>query len=389
MDEEELKKHYKKSSDKRDGHTKTIVESGSKKLVVVAGPGTGKTHLFSKLLEKKGGKSLTLTFINALVNDLSLGLFGLSEVRTLHGFSSSFWRKKTGATIFPKLSKVINEDALVLTGETDIDFDKIFQEGIDDEKHLDFYKKRKGYYGKYYGYSDIVYELVKYLEKNKGDIPTYSQVVVDEFQDFNKVEVALIDLLAEKNPVLIAGDDDQSLYVELKNAKPEHIREKHENKELGYESLPLSYCSRSTEVIVGAVNDFVTRAIKEGLLKGRLPKEYEYFPCESMDTQSKKHKKIVHQPVYTKFLSQFFQEEISELASIEKKKFEVLIIVPNALKKTRFPVIVGALRKAGFKNINYSGTTEKELTFLDGLSLLVQDPESNLVWRVLARLLLS
>src|SRR3989344_9450427 len=99
MDEEELKKHYKKSSDKRDGHTKTIVESGARKLVVVAGPGTGKTHLFSKLLEKKGGQSLTLTFINALVDDLALGLFGLSEVRTLHGFSTSFLRSKSGASV--------------------------------------------------------------------------------------------------------------------------------------------------------------------------------------------------------------------------------------------------------------------------------------------------
>src|SRR3989344_9374934 len=99
MDEEQLKEHYKKVAEEGDNHTKAILDSGARKLVVVAGPGTGKTHLFSKLLEKKGGQSLTLTFINALVDDLALGLFGLSEVRTLHGFSTSFLRSKSGASV--------------------------------------------------------------------------------------------------------------------------------------------------------------------------------------------------------------------------------------------------------------------------------------------------
>ncbi|HEY4511640.1 MAG TPA: UvrD-helicase domain-containing protein [Candidatus Paceibacterota bacterium] len=393
MNEEELKEHYKKHFDERDEQTRAIVsliDKGKRKVVVVAGPGTGKTTLFSKVLETKSGQTLTLSFVNALVNDLSLGLFGLSEVRTLHGFSTSFLKKKKiGATIFPKLSNVIREDAQVLTGESGIDFEKIFQEGEKDEEHLKFYKKRKDYYGNYYGYSDVVYALVKYfeLEKHKKDIPTYDQIVVDEFQDFNQIEVALIDLLAEKSPILIAGDDDQSLYIDLKGAKPKHIRDRHSDKKLGYESPPLTYCSRSTEVIVSAVNDFVKRAIKEGLLKGRVKKSYQYFPCKEMDSHGKKHSQIIFQPAYAKFLSPFFKEEISALATIEKKKFEVLIIVPNALKKVRFPVIASALRKAGFKNINYSEATEKDLTYLDGFSLLIEEPESNLGWRVLAQLM--
>ena len=75
MTEAELEALYKQSWIERDDHTKAVLNSTSKKIVVVAGPGTGKTTLFSKMLEGKSGDALTLTFINALVDDLSLGLF--------------------------------------------------------------------------------------------------------------------------------------------------------------------------------------------------------------------------------------------------------------------------------------------------------------------------
>ena len=38
------------------------------------------------------------------------------------------------------------------------------------------------------------------MRTKKDKVPKYEQVVVDEFQDFNKLEVALIDLLSDKNP---------------------------------------------------------------------------------------------------------------------------------------------------------------------------------------------
>jgi superfamily I DNA/RNA helicase len=82
------------------------------------------------------------------------------------------------------------------------------------------------------GYADIVFAIVKQFEVKKEKIPTYEQVVVDEFQDFNKLEVSLIELLAEKSPILLAGDDDQALY-DFKDASPEHIRERHGNENSG------------------------------------------------------------------------------------------------------------------------------------------------------------
>ena len=56
-----------------------ILTSQSPKKIVVAGPGTGKTFLFKELLKEQNKKALTLTFINSLVDDLSLELYGLSD----------------------------------------------------------------------------------------------------------------------------------------------------------------------------------------------------------------------------------------------------------------------------------------------------------------------
>jgi superfamily I DNA/RNA helicase len=50
----------------------------------------------------------------------------------------------------------------------------------------------------------------------------FKHVIVDEYQDLNKAEQVLIDLLADGGNLTIAGDDDQSIYT-FKYAHPEGI----------------------------------------------------------------------------------------------------------------------------------------------------------------------
>ena len=117
---------YTASKKARQEYVDAVLNSKSKKNIVVAGPGTGKTFLFKEVL--KGRKnSLTLSFVNALVEDLSLELCGISDVKTLHGFARSALGTVVSGSVkvFPKLSEVIKEDAIVLLGK-DIDFDYIF-----------------------------------------------------------------------------------------------------------------------------------------------------------------------------------------------------------------------------------------------------------------------
>lgn len=392
MSKKNLKEIYEKATAERDQHTNAILASTSRKIVVVAGPGTGKTTLFTRLLERKGkgGEALTLSFINALVDELSLDLFGLSEVKTLHGFSAGILRRTARARIFPKLSEVITEDAGILIDEGDVDFDKIFHQCEGDEKHIAFYKKRKDYYGTYYGFADAIYGLVKLFESKKDLIPQYSQVVVDEFQDFNKAEVLLIDLLAERSPILIAGDDDQSLYVDLKDASPDHIRGKHGLGSPDYVSFPLEFCSRSTQVIVEAVNDIINAATKNGLLKGRVVKPYRYFPCENGDKESAANPHLVYSQCYEGEMIGFMHKEISEIARGERSKFSVLVIVPPQLKNRILPRFAKALRKKGFHNVSYpEKTAERTPTLIEGLKILLENNDDNLGWRIVARCILD
>jgi len=85
MVEPDRSQAYARATIERQTYLDKILNSTAAKKIVVAGPGTGKTYLFKRMLQGKK-KSLTLTFINSLVEDLSLDLYCMSEVRTLHSF---------------------------------------------------------------------------------------------------------------------------------------------------------------------------------------------------------------------------------------------------------------------------------------------------------------
>jgi superfamily I DNA/RNA helicase len=374
---------YAKARTERQARVTAVLGSQSRKKIVVAGAGAGKTFLFKEILKTKNN-ALTLTFVNSLVEDLSLDLCGLSIVKTLHGFARGVMANaKESARVFPKLSKIVSEDANILTGEK-IDFDSLFQNRDDKSKQIEFYKKRKAYYG-YYGFTDIIYAAVLYLEKHRDKIPRHDQVLVDEFQDFNHLEVSLIDLLSSINPVLIAGDDDQSLYF-FKNANPNYIRQRYslENKE--YESFNLPHCSRCTRVIVGAVNDVVAAAIKEGFLKGRIDKPYVFFDEINKDAECKRYPKIAHITCFSTQVPHHIAGSIRQIAEERREKFSALIIAPT---KTRCRSIAKGLKGKGLGNVSYVDQERTDdPTLIDCLTLLSENPKCNLGWRIAAKLYL-
>jgi superfamily I DNA/RNA helicase len=377
---------YAVARHQRQKYVDAVVGAQTDKNLVVAGPGTGKTYLFKAVLQGKTN-TLTLTFVNALLADLSLELFGLSDVKTLHGFARSQLQRVTGKTVkvFPKLSEVIKEDAGVLLGG-EIDFDYLFNNKVDGDPHLDFYKKRKDYYG-HYGFADLVYAVVLYFERHQDKIPAYAQVVVDEFQDFNALEVSLIDLLAKKSPVLLAGDDDQALYESLKCASAKHIRKRHAGESPGYACFTLPYCSRSTRVIVDAANDIITHAKDSGLLLGRINKPYEYFEDATKDVESNANPQIVYSRVFAKQISWFNQKQVEDITRQLRAKFTVLVLSPT---RTQCRGIYETLKAKGFENVQF---TEKgdiaQPSLLDGLKLLLTDDKCNLAWRIVSRKLLD
>lgn len=375
---------YEISQKERSEFVNKILESVSTKKVVVAGPGTGKTHLFKEILNNKKN-TLTLTFVNSLVEDLSLELYGMSEVRTLHSYARGLLAKLSNSEInvFHKLSNIVKEDGKILL-ETEIDFDKLFHERNDDNENLHFYKKRRDYYN-YYGYASIIFAIVKYFEKYREKIPIYEQILVDEFQDFNLLEVSLIDLLAEKSPILLAGDDDQALYA-FKSASTKFIRERNNETFLEYESFTLPYCSRCTRVIVEATNDVIIEAKKLSLLNGRIEKEYKYFDDEKKDKICELHPKITYVQVYDKQIPWFIEKSIKEIANLEKNNFSVLIISPY---KKQSHSIADSLISKGLQNIDFIIKDEDDINILDGFKLLIENRNDNLGWRIVSKFILS
>ncbi len=70
----------------------------------------------------------------------------------------------------------------------------------------------------------------------------YSEVIVDEFQDINRLDFALIKLLAERSNLVVMGDDDQSIYG-FRNCSSDFIinLEKHLGRKVTSYELKINY----------------------------------------------------------------------------------------------------------------------------------------------------
>lgn len=323
-----------------------VVDSGSPKKLIVAGPGTGKTHTFRKLVESlpEGSKVVIFTLINNLVDDLrELEQIPGREVKvfTFHGFCKNLLYQEVGGagefSYSGALSSLIEQDAELLDLEFEIDSEQAFSELREGEESVSFYMKRADYY-QAVGYVDSVFRVFTFFRERPQTIPQYSLAVADEYQDFNRLEAAFIDLLATKSPVLLAGDDDQALYS-FRFASHEFIRAVFGDADFDKFNLPL--CSRCPPVLIEATKAFIENAIAKGNLKGRIPKDFEcYWP-----------EKFVEHDLYPKILyahcsargtaHAVVENEIRRLYALAKDEIDksegipFLIIGPNSRHQLR------------------------------------------------------
>ncbi len=102
---------------------------------------------------------------------------------------------------------------------------------------------------KYFAYQD---EQTK-LEQRRflSGAASYDHVLVDEFQDINPLDLALVRAIVERNKtkLTIAGDDDQAIY-EWRGATPEYILEPQEHVNAHFSTHTLSVNYRSPANIV-------------------------------------------------------------------------------------------------------------------------------------------
>ncbi|RKZ30514.1 hypothetical protein DRQ36_05295 [bacterium] len=376
--------------EERSKSTDAIVNSTADKIVIVAGPGTGKTYTFIEFLKKRSGDNLALTFINNLANDLKSRLDGLAESHTFHSFCKSLLHKldidglSRDFEVYPDLDRIIRSDACFI-GKDYKAFINAFRTLEEHNGIIDFFIGRSNYYDTV-SFDDYVYRVFSHFRENHDSLPSFDNIVIDEYQDFHRLEVEFIKLLASKSKVLIVGDDDQALYENIRKSSPDFIREL--NEDSSYEKHQLPFCSRCPEVIVGAVNDVIKCSVRLGYFKNRIEKDYHcYLPDKKEDSERFPQIEDVYCTVQTKEKCPYIPKYIeAEILKIEERDFTeakeegyypILVIGPSQyLKQVQYYFD----SKEGFK-INYKENIKANY-LLDGYRFLIKDNDSNIGWRL-------
>lgn len=246
-----------------------IAATTASPLRVLAGPGTGKSFAMkrrvARLLETGSNpkRILAVTFTRTAAADLkrevaTVGVEGSDEVRagTLHGFCFSVLsahsvfqhtqRAPRPLIAFPK-SGVLQFEAGPMLADLNA---RTFGSDRDKTKRIwafeaawarlqsetpgwpndpvdhDFHNALVAWlrFHRAMILGELVPEALRYLKNNPAapELSDYDHVVVDEYQDLNKAEQELIDLLAASGSLAIVGDEDQSIY-RFRHANPEGI----------------------------------------------------------------------------------------------------------------------------------------------------------------------
>jgi superfamily I DNA/RNA helicase len=274
----------------RNQNASTIATHTSKRFLIVSGPGTGKSHLFFNRInhwykQDSEAKVLVTSFVRKLVADLQSDIDSniqlTSEQKsqitasTLHKFARSIVEQNRGTTewrfqphfrIIGQFWKdVVWSDVLAFYLELDggVYTQKKFEEQLHNanfDGSLAWQNLKETYFRlcQFYnaaGFADLILRAKEALAENVG-LNENSYFIIDEYQDFNISEDALINQLAN-NPkgLLIVGDDEQVLYEKLKSGKPTLIRNLYRNND--YVNGMLPFCGRSSFHIVMSAGYFI------------------------------------------------------------------------------------------------------------------------------------
>lgn len=276
---------------------------------LLAGPGTGKTYSLigriSFLLEVPKippNDILVLTFTRAAAKELRSRLSDslpddspLPRVTTLHSFALSTLLESDGNNDLPtplriaddfEEKAIISQDLKELLGlkstkEVSVLMQKLsanwerleknWEGRFPDPKFLGGWKEHRSKYG-YTLRSELVYQLYQGLDLGEISLKNHPRhVLVDEYQDLNACDLAVVKMLSEDDAyIYCAGDDDQSIYG-FRQADPEGIRRFDRDYD-PVESKTLELCHRCDSRII-KVAEFVANQDSRRINKNLRAKE--------------------------------------------------------------------------------------------------------------------
>jgi DNA helicase-2/ATP-dependent DNA helicase PcrA len=258
---------------------------------LLAGPGTGKTlalqrHVAFLINDKKisPGRILALTFTRAAAHELRKRVTEvldpeqkIPQVATLHSFALSQllhnierlntipkplriadnWEERyiifedLKTILDYKLKEVKNKFSLLSADWQTLVADEVdWEKKFADPKFLGAWQQHRKIFG-YTLRSELVYQLKRALER-VGSFQfdsAYSNLLIDEYQDLNRCDLAIIASFRDRGvQIYCAGDDDQSIYG-FRFAHPEGIR-RFDKEFIPCTPLTLETCIRCDKEII-------------------------------------------------------------------------------------------------------------------------------------------
>jgi superfamily I DNA/RNA helicase len=294
-------------------------------------------------------RKLVADLQNSINNDPKLNESKKSqiEVHTLHKFARSIVEKSHGTAnckfkphfkmIGQTWKNIVWKD--VLEYYTDIDRDAHGWEQFEEQLHkkkfsgsatwkniLKTYSELCQFYNAS-GFGDLIIRAEIILKQNP-DLSAYDFLIIDEYQDFNPAEGALVACLINgAKGLLIVGDDDQVLYEKLKSGTPELLRKLYEIPGMAKALLP--FCGRSSYHIIKAAYHFIQ--------SNREPNRIEkiFLPVTLANSAKVQLIACTHPSAVIDYIEKFVskhQQEINErkdkLLTGEKRDAYLLILTP-------------------------------------------------------------
>ena len=266
---------------------------------LLAGPGTGKTLTLTRHvcflvseLSVPVEDILAVTFTRAAARELrqrverELGMENCPRISTLHSFAlrqlmrhsrlitelpqplriADNWEERS--VILEDIKRLLDlrkiSDARDLLNELSSDWQTLTADEAEwdrrfpNPRFLGAWREHRQIYG-YTLRAELVYQLKKALE-TRGDFElerSLRHLLVDEYQDLNRCDLAVVREIVSRNVELfVAGDDDQSIYG-FRKAHPEGIR-RFPREYTGSDDMSLQICKRCDRDILD-IGLFVAR----------------------------------------------------------------------------------------------------------------------------------
>ncbi len=288
---------------------RAAVETVDQSVIIVAGPGTGKTRTLTvrmaHLIEAKGvapEAMLAITFTNKAAEEMRERLTGLLgaatagrlTIKTFHAFGAQLLKER-GETIgiSPTFAIASEEDqrtllkSLVTEGSEktinhlldQISAAKDLLLAPDDPSLAEHFPDAPNFADLYsrYGaglranrlldFADLIFQTVRLLESQPGILAHYQEryrwLAVDEYQDINYAQYRLLRLLTPPGTNLCAiGDPDQAIYG-FRGAKREYfLRFQQDFPDAQLLQLDQNY--RSTQTILSAAVQVIAESSDRG-----------------------------------------------------------------------------------------------------------------------------